>query len=105
MVQTGIENSGAARNTGLLAVDYSRLGQDDLAAPLLQKARGYMGHTDLMELLGPWHLQAGEPLDAVALYRALVERRAGPADEYATGTRQGAFSSFEDVCPFAGACA
>jgi tetratricopeptide (TPR) repeat protein len=78
---------------GLLAVGYCRLGQDDLAAPLLQKAKGYMGNTDLMGLLGPCYLQAGEPLDAVAVYRALVARRAAPADEYATGLAKAYFQA------------
>ncbi|PYV89802.1 MAG: hypothetical protein DMG05_12725 [Acidobacteria bacterium] len=65
----------------LLGLSYCKLRQFDDAAPILQSAKRYFADSSVLSVLGPCYLDAGEPLDAVLVYKELVRRDVPPADE------------------------
>jgi tetratricopeptide (TPR) repeat protein len=65
----------------LLGLSYCRLQQFDDAIPILQRAKRYFADSNVLSVLGPCYLDAGEPLDAVLVYKELVKRAVPPADE------------------------
>src|SRR2546423_1192828 len=68
----------------LLGLNYCKLRDKDRAARVLHRAKRYFADTSILTILGPCYLDVGEPLDAVLVYQALLDRRAGPADENLT---------------------
>jgi tetratricopeptide (TPR) repeat protein len=64
-----------------LGINYCKLRQYDDATPILRQAKQYFSDPDVVSVLGPCYLEAGDPLDAVAAYRELVDRRIQPIDE------------------------
>jgi tetratricopeptide (TPR) repeat protein len=64
-----------------LGVNYCKLRQFDDAAPILQQAKRYFSNSDVVSVLGPCYLEAGEPMDAVEAYKELVDRRVQPIDQ------------------------
>jgi tetratricopeptide (TPR) repeat protein len=65
----------------LLGLSYCKLRQFDDAVPILQHAKRYFADSNVLSVLGPCYLDAGEPLDAVLVYKELVKRDVPPADE------------------------
>src|SRR5437870_4899809 len=65
----------------LLGLSYCKLRQFDDAAPILQRAKRYFADSNVLSALGPCYLDAGEPLDAVLVYKELVKQDVPPADE------------------------
>jgi tetratricopeptide (TPR) repeat protein len=65
----------------LLGLSYCKLRQFDDAAPILQSAKRSFADSSVLSVLGPCYLEAGEPLDAVLVYKELVKRDVPPADE------------------------
>src|SRR5205814_406156 len=55
--------------------------QFDDAVPILERAKRYFADSNVLSVLGPCYLDAGEPLDAVLVYKELVKREIAPADE------------------------
>src|SRR5437867_784817 len=65
----------------LLGLSYCRLRQFDDAVPILLHAKRYFADSNVLSVLGPCYLDAGEPLDAVLVYKELVKQDVPPADE------------------------
>lgn len=65
----------------LLGLSYCKLRQFEDAAPILRRAKSYFADSNVLSVLGPCYLDAGEPLDAVLVYQKLVQREVPPADE------------------------
>ena len=65
----------------LLGLSYCRLRQFDDAVPILERAKRYFADSNVLSVLGPCYLDAGEPLDGVLVYKELVKREIAPADE------------------------
>ncbi|PYV37678.1 MAG: hypothetical protein DMG06_27435 [Acidobacteria bacterium] len=65
----------------LLGLSYCKLRQFDDAVPILLHAKRYFADSNVLSVLGPCYLDAGEPLDAVLVYKELVKQDVPPADE------------------------
>jgi tetratricopeptide (TPR) repeat protein len=75
----------------LLGSDLCTVRQFDRAADVLRRAKRYSADLDVMNVLGPCYLEAGEPLDAVLVYENLVASAVSPVDENAANLTKAYF--------------
>ena len=65
----------------LLGLNHCRLREYDAAGPLLERAKEDFDNLRALAILGPCYLETGDSLDAVKVYRRLVESDMQPIDE------------------------
>ena len=65
----------------LLGLNHCRLRDYEQAGPLLERAKEDFDDLKALAILGPCYLETGDPLDAVEVYRRLVESDVQPIDE------------------------
>ena len=63
----------------VLGADYCRMRDYDKAAPVLERATRYFDRNEVVNLLAPCYLEAGEPIYAVLAYQKLSGER--PSDD------------------------
>lgn len=73
----------AAGTLALLGLNYCRVRDYEHARGVLRSARRYWSNPDVLALLGPCYLEAGEALDAVKVYQGLVRLGTEGQDEHA----------------------
>jgi tetratricopeptide (TPR) repeat protein len=80
-----IQMRPSAHSLALLAVQYCQLGEYDQAHTALVELKNYPQELGIQSLTARCSLSAAAPLDAVAIYQDLVDRKEEPEDEFAVG--------------------
>ena len=76
-----LEIADSPGTRALLGLNHCRLREYDEAGPLLDRAKEDFDDLRALAILGPCYLETGDPLDAVTVYRRLVEADMQPIDE------------------------
>ena len=80
-----IQTKPSAHSLALLAVQYCQLGRYDQAHTALAELKNYPQDLGLQSLIARCSLSAATPLDAVAIFQDLVDRKEEPEDQFAVG--------------------
>lgn len=79
--QKALKISKSQGTLALLGLNYCRVRNYDAAIPLLARAKEDFDDLRALAILGPCYLETRDPLDAVKVYRRLVDSETQPVDE------------------------